>query len=171
MAGEGPEESRPQGRVRSERRLPQNRDTGGRRDRPRARPKNDELIEEQMERARRDEYVDDDHEILDVEPHDIDGKSQSRGVGSSHPTGSAKVAARIAAATVAELTGHLPEMVSSMEPCGDGWMIGVEVVEARRIPDSADVLATYEVRLGEHDELRSYRRVRRYSRGRSGEGR
>jgi hypothetical protein len=79
--------------------------------------------------------------------------------------GSAAVAARVAATAVAELTGHQPETVTSLEPCDDGWSVGVEVVETHRIPDSADILATYEVRLDANGELRSYRRLRRYSRG------
>ena len=43
--------------------------------------------------------------------------------------------------------------------------VGVEVVESHRIPDSADILAVYEVCLDESGELESYRRTQRYSRG------
>lgn len=53
----------------------------------------------------------------------------------------------------------------SLEHDGDGWNVGVEIVETRRIPDTADIIAVYEVRLDESGELRSYRRVRRYARG------
>jgi hypothetical protein len=55
---------------------------------------------------------------------------------------SATTGARRAAEAVAELTGHDVETVISIEPCDEGWAVGVEVVETRRIPDSADILAS-----------------------------
>jgi hypothetical protein len=78
---------------------------------------------------------------------------------------SATTAARRAAEAVAELTGHDVETVISIEPCDEGWSVGVEVVETRRIPDSADILASYEVRLDSDGDLVSYRRTQRYARG------
>jgi hypothetical protein len=68
-------------------------------------------------------------------------------------------------AQLGELTGHDVEGVISVERNDDGWQVGVEVVESHRIPDSADILATYEVGLDEDAELMSYRRTERYSRG------
>ncbi|NMH95642.1 gas vesicle protein [Pseudonocardia bannensis] len=79
---------------------------------------------------------------------------------------SAGAAARLAAREVADLTGRTPEGIVSVQRSEDGWVVGIEVVEARRIPDSADILATYEAELDAHGELLSYRRTRRYSRGR-----
>ncbi|WP_308259110.1 gas vesicle protein GvpO [Pseudonocardia sp. H11422] len=79
---------------------------------------------------------------------------------------SAGVAARRAAREVADLTGRTPEGIVSIQRSEDGWVVGIEVVETRRIPDSADILATYEAELDAHGELVSYRRTRRYSRGR-----
>lgn len=78
---------------------------------------------------------------------------------------SARDIARSAARAVTELTGHDAETVVSIEHDDDGWEVGVEVVEARRIPDSADILATYLTRLDDDGELRSYRRTSRYIRG------
>jgi hypothetical protein len=49
-------------------------------------------------------------------------------------------------------------------------MIDIEVVEDRRIPSSTDLLATYETTLNSDGELVSYRRVRRYTRGRGEDG-
>ena len=74
-------------------------------------------------------------------------------------------AARRAAEAVSELTGHPVETVISLEPCDEGWKIGVEVVETRRIPDSADILASYEVQLDSSGDLVSYRRTQRFARG------
>ena len=52
----------------------------------------------------------------------------------------------------------------SIDPSDDGCKIGVEVVETRRIPDSADILASYEVQLDSGGDLVSYRRTHRYAR-------
>jgi hypothetical protein len=95
-----------------------------------------------------------------------DGSSASRSRSrSANGRTNAKTAAGRAAHAVAELTGHDVETVISIEPCEDGWKIGVEVVEARRIPDSADILASYEVRVDSEAQLVSYRRIHRYARG------
>jgi hypothetical protein len=67
---------------------------------------------------------------------------------------------------IAGLTGKEPEGVTGVEPTEDGWLVSVEVVETRRIPASTDLLATYETEIGPDGELVSYRRVRRYARGR-----
>jgi hypothetical protein len=94
-----------------------------------------------------------------------DGRRESGAARRNGPIGSAGAAGRRAAAEVAGLTGRHPESVTSIEPCDGGWQVGVEVVETRRIPDSADILATYEVQLGPDGELVSYHRRQRYARG------
>jgi hypothetical protein len=63
------------------------------------------------------------------------------------------------------LTGRHPESVISIERREGDWCLGVEVIETRRIPDSADILAIYEVLLTSAGNLVSYRRIRRYTRG------
>ncbi len=82
---------------------------------------------------------------------------------------SAAEAARCAARQVTEFTCRDPEAVVAIERTDQGWRVGVEVVETRRIPDSADILAIYETVLDANGGLVSYRRVRRYSRGRTQE--
>jgi hypothetical protein len=74
-------------------------------------------------------------------------------------------AARQAAEIVATLSGRRPESVISIERTDGGWRVGVEVVEVARIPDSADILAVYDVRLDADGDLISYRRLHRYARG------
>jgi hypothetical protein len=71
----------------------------------------------------------------------------------------------MAAQLMLELTGHQPENVVSIVKDGDGWHIGIEAVELRRIPDSADILAVYEIVLDPRGELVSYSREQRYQRG------
>ncbi|AJZ83758.1 gas vesicle protein [Streptomyces antimycoticus] len=82
------------------------------------------------------------------------------------PVLDARDAARSAARHVEGLTGRAAEGVTSLERGEDGWVIGIEVVETHRIPDSTDILAEYQVELDDHGELASYRRTERYYRGR-----
>jgi Gas vesicle synthesis protein GvpO len=44
-----------------------------------------------------------------------------------------------------ELTGYETVSVSGLEKTGEGWRLAVDVVELRRVPDTASVLATYRV--------------------------
>jgi Gas vesicle synthesis protein GvpO len=86
------------------------------------------------------------------------------------PPRTADRTARLAADYVAEMTGKEPEGITSLERRDDGrWVVGVEVVETRRIPDSTDILAVYEAELDPEGELLAYRRVKRYSRCQIGE--
>jgi hypothetical protein len=74
-----------------------------------------------------------------------------------------------AAQQLLELTGKGVEGVTGLERTDDGWKVHVEVVEVRRIPDTTDILALYEVQVDEDGDLMSYRRLRRYARGVPGE--
>ena len=78
--------------------------------------------------------------------------------------------ARMAAQQLAELTGRVPESVIGISRTEDGFRIELEVVESRRIPDSADILATYEVETDEDGDLVGYHRARRYLRGKGSDG-
>jgi hypothetical protein len=68
-----------------------------------------------------------------------------------------------------ELTGKEPEGISGLRRSDDGWIVEVEVLELRRIPNTTDVLATYEVEVDSDGELLEYRRAHRYVRGVPGE--
>jgi Gas vesicle synthesis protein GvpO len=83
------------------------------------------------------------------------------------PPLTAAEAGRFGLRQIGELTGKEPEGVTGVEPTDDGWLVTVEVVEDRRIPSTTDLLATYETEMGLDGELISYRRVRRYARGRA----
>ena len=80
-------------------------------------------------------------------------------------------AARRAADDVLELTGQQLGHVVSVAQQDDSWHVGLEVVELHRIPDSADVMALYEVTLDARGELVTCRRGRRYLRGSTEESR
>ncbi len=79
-------------------------------------------------------------------------------------------AAQAALRAIVELTGKKPEGVTAVEPTEDGWLVGVEVVEDQRVPSSSDILAIYEAELDPDGGLVSYRRGRRYPRGRGDNG-
>ena len=68
-----------------------------------------------------------------------------------------------------ELTGKAAEGVTSMERTDDGWKVQVEVLEMRRIPETTDVLALYEIDTDDKGQIEGYRRLRRYVRGAPGE--
>lgn len=83
----------------------------------------------------------------------------------SLPPLSAGEVARIAIEHLSELTTKEVQGATSVEPGDDGWTVEIEVIEDRRIPSSADMLALYEVELDPDGNLLSYRRTKRYGRG------
>jgi Gas vesicle synthesis protein GvpO len=95
------------------------------------------------------------------------GRSAARA--ESRPAARASRVAAQAASELLELTGKAAEGVTGLERTEDGWTVEVEVVEVRRIPDTTDVLALYEVTTDKQGSLMGYRRVRRYARGSAGD--
>ena len=83
----------------------------------------------------------------------------------SRPAARAAQVAAQAARELLELTGKDPEGITGLERTEDGWNVQVEVVEVRRIPDTTDVLALYEVNTDSHGAMQGYRRLKRYARG------
>lgn len=65
---------------------------------------------------------------------------------------------------LAQLTGLKPDTVSAFIKDERGWHVTVEMIELKRIPESTDVLATYETLLDDEGNLLSYQRTRRYLR-------
>ena len=84
----------------------------------------------------------------------------------SKPSIVACEAARLAPKYITEITHLRPERITAVEPDEQGgWIVEVEVVEDRRIPSSADMLALYEIELDVDGALLGYGRTRRYMRG------
>jgi len=80
---------------------------------------------------------------------------------------SAVKAAQAAMAQLEMLTSREAEGIVGLRKNDDGgWTVVVEVVETRRVPDSSDLLAEYEVILDTDGDLMSYSRGSRYERGR-----
>lgn len=86
------------------------------------------------------------------------------------PKLSARKAAAAALKQMQELTTRTPESVVGVAPHDDGWHVNIEVVESARIPDTADIMAEYEVVIDHSGEIVSYSRGDRYFRGRTGSG-
>jgi hypothetical protein len=83
----------------------------------------------------------------------------------------ARDAAETAREVIAEFLGREPVGMTSIQLTdADGWVVEFEVVEDRRIPSSADILALYEVELDSDGELLGFRRTRRYLRGQTQDG-
>jgi hypothetical protein len=70
---------------------------------------------------------------------------------------------------LSEITGLEAESVTSLERADDGtWKVTVELLELSRIPETDDMLGSYEAELDEDGELLGYKRLRRYSRSQAG---
>src|SRR5438093_7760063 len=63
-----------------------------------------------------------------------------------------------------DLHGSEPESVTSFERTREGWVVTLEVVEVRRVPDSTDVLAAYRVELDDDGNLPGFKRAGRHYR-------
>ncbi len=72
----------------------------------------------------------------------------------------------------AALIGKQVESVSSIDRDGDdAWVVSVEVLEMERVPNTMDILASYELKLSDDGELLGFNRRRRYHRAAEDNGR
>jgi Gas vesicle synthesis protein GvpO len=73
---------------------------------------------------------------------------------------------------VGDLTGLPVETVTGLDRDGDDvWRVMVEVLEVERVPNTMDVLGSYEVRLSDDGEVLGFNRRRRYHRAAAEDGR
>ena len=96
-----------------------------------------------------------------------DGRSASDAGGRRRQAGrlSCGEVARHARHELAEITGLRPEKVTGLERRDDGgWGVTVELRELRRVPETDDLMGSYEAELDEIGQLLSYHRVARYGR-------
>lgn len=77
--------------------------------------------------------------------------------------------ARAARLAIQELTGYRAEAATALEWDGESWCVTVSALELEKVPNTTDVLGEYQVRLDGQGTLRGYKRVRRYTRGESGD--
>jgi hypothetical protein len=78
----------------------------------------------------------------------------------------------VAREQVTELVGKEVEAVSGFHRDGDeAWVVTVEVLELERVPNTMDILATYEIKLSDDGEVLGFNRGRRYHRAAQTDGR
>lgn len=120
-------------------------------------------------RAARDErpaqHEDEPYEDEEAYAEEEYGEEEYEEEGRDGQVTTASAAAKAAVDQITQLTAKQPEGVIAVEPGDEGWRVSVEVLEDRRIPSSADILAIYEAAITTSGDLTSYRRVRRYGRG------
>lgn len=83
----------------------------------------------------------------------------------SQPAASLRALGEKVLQDVTVLVGCPAEGITGARREDDGWTVTVEVLEVGRVPSTADVLATYEVRTDEQGQVLEYHRRRRYLRG------
>jgi hypothetical protein len=84
------------------------------------------------------------------------------------PSRGAQIAER-ARWNLSKITGSEAENVTALERSGDDtWKITVELLEAPSMPETLDLIGSYETELDEDGKLLGYRRLRRYPRNRRG---
>ena len=68
----------------------------------------------------------------------------------------------------------MPSVAAAQDPAAytdtgqqisDGWELAVDVVEVRRVPDTASLLATYRVSTDDAGDVAGWERARRFNRG------
>jgi hypothetical protein len=109
----------------------------------------------------------DDHATADEDEEPSEQPSEQRDEAPSRgpvPAGAARRMVERAREQLSELHGAEAESVSAVRRTADGWRVGLEVVEVHRVPESTDVLATYEVELDDDGELVTFERTSRYYR-------
>lgn len=92
-------------------------------------------------------------------------QNEGRQSGNDRASLSAQELTEAALSTIADLTRFQPEAVTGLEWDGETWHASVDVLELERIPNTTDVLATYDVQLDDEGTLLGYKRRRRYIRG------
>lgn len=84
------------------------------------------------------------------------------------PSRGAQIAER-ARWKLSKITGSEAENVTALERSGDGtWKITVELLELPSMPETLDLIGSYETQLDQKGRLLGYRRLRRYPRNRRG---
>lgn len=66
---------------------------------------------------------------------------------------------------LAEVTGFKPVAVVASHRDAKGWHLSVDMLEMARLPDSTDLLGTYEVDLDEEGNMLRFEKKRTHLRG------
>lgn len=66
--------------------------------------------------------------------------------------------------TASDLIGRELDGISEIRAEEDGWLVVVDLIERPAVPDSQDILGSYEIELGTGGSIQGYRRINRYRR-------
>ncbi len=99
-----------------------------------------------------------------------DGADGSGGTPKGASTDEVKEIVKKAKRELQELLGTEPEKVSGFHRTDGRWTVTLEVVNVRRVPDTTDVLSSYEVAFDDDRNLVSLSETRRYRRSQVEEG-
>ena len=136
----------------------------------RSRHEHDEPDEEEAPRDEQPEAEAAPDEVPEEEQQEEEQEQEEEEPVEGAPLGDAHTAAQRAREQLEELLGKPVESVSSLERTHDGWVVALEVVELSRIPESTDVLASYELELDDDLNFRRYQQARRYHRSQAARG-
>ncbi|MGJ6964038.1 gas vesicle protein GvpO [Streptosporangium sp. G11] len=120
-----------------------------------------------------DENEDEEEPYEDLDEEDLDEDEpakEPRRPGRRSPALSATTAGAAGLRHITGLTSKDTEGVTLVRRTEDGWLVEVEVVEDRHIPSSGDMLSLYQIEMDSAGDLLSYRRAKRYRRGRTDGG-
>jgi len=121
----------------------------------------EELDDEDAEET--DEENGDEPDVVDEPDEDDGGDDFDEAAPAQAGTDASEIASQ-ARQELERLLGRVPEAVSGIERRNGHWSVTLEVVELRRIPDSTDVLASYELVLDDDGNVARMARKARYLR-------
>jgi hypothetical protein len=140
-------------------------------DEPRQEPEPEQEPEPQSERPEQPEEPEQQEEPEEPEqPEPRAEQEEPRDERSGAKPSEARRVVEAAREQLEALLGKDADSVSGLDRNGDGWLVTLEVVEVPRIPESTDVLASYEVELDGDRNLVRYARRRRYHRSQADGG-
>lgn len=133
-------------------------------DEPESRPAEPDPLDQATEPDAEEEVEGEEVEPEPSEPRAEASESEDGDEPEGAGAGEAAQIVRRAKRELQSLLGSNPESVSGFAHVNGKWSVTLEVVDVRRIPESTDVLSSYEVVLDEDRNLVSATRLRRYRR-------
>jgi Gas vesicle synthesis protein GvpO len=131
----------------------------------------EEQPQAQMQSRQGDEATEDEPQEPEDEPQQPDDSANgSGGTPKGASSDDVKEIVEEAKRELQELLGTEPEKVSGFHRSNGRWTVTLEVVSVRRVPDTTDVLSSYEVAFDDDRNLVSLSETRRYRRSQVEEG-
>jgi hypothetical protein len=129
----------------------------------------DRLEEDDSSSDSDDEDASEDEDAADEDAADEDIADEDTAPQQASRRPKPMLLARRAALQLRQLTGRTVEGVAGLRRVDDEWVITLEVLEVSRVPNSTDILGSFEVTVDADGELLGYERIRRFVRGQASE--